>query len=119
MQLFGYKKMVQYWGAVPPLFGGSGVTSSTMPLGPKSTSVPGGILIRPAIWPQHGGAGFPSDIVVRAEAYLRAKLYLDAFNRLAATRQRYRQTGQTDRQRSDSIGRTLLITLDIAYLQWL
>jgi len=40
-----------------------------------------------------------------AEAYLHAKLHLDPSNRLATIHQRYRQT---DRQRSDSIGRTLL-----------
>jgi len=52
--------------------------------------------------------------VARAEAYLRAKFHLDPSNRLAAIHQRHRQTdrqtgqtGQTDRQRSDSIGRTV------------
>ena len=45
-----------------------------------------------------------------AEAYLRAKFLLDPSNRLAAVNQRYRQTGhtgQTDRKRSDSTGRSV------------
>jgi len=42
------------------------------------------------------------------DAYLRAKFHLDPSNRLATIHQRYRdRTGQTDRQRSDSIGRTV------------
>ena len=47
------------------------------------------------------------------EAYLRAMFYLDPSNRLATIhqRQRYRETGQADRQRSDSIGRTVLQTV--------
>jgi len=45
--------------------------------------------------------------------YLRAKFHLDPSNRLATMRERHRQTGQTgqDRQRSDSIGRTVLQTV--------
>ena len=54
-----------------------------------------------------------------SEAYLRTKLHLDPYNRLAtinvADRQTDRQTGQDstgqDRQRSDSIGRTVLQTV--------
>ena len=44
-------------------------------------------------------------------AVLHAKFHLDPSNRLATIHQRYRQTGQTDRQRSDSIGRTVLQTV--------
>ena len=44
------------------------------------------------------------------EAYLRAKFHLDPSNRLATVHERHRQTGQ-DRQRSDSIGRTILQTV--------
>jgi len=45
--------------------------------------------------------------------YLHAKFHLDPSNRLATIHQRHRQdrTGQTDRQRSDSIGRTVLQTV--------
>jgi len=61
-----------------------------------------------------GAAGFPSNNVARAEAYLLAKSHLDPSNRLATVHERHgqtdRQTGQdrTDRQRTDSIGRTVL-----------
>jgi len=36
--------------------------------------------------------------VASAEAYLHAKFHLDPSNRLATVHERYRQTGQTDRQ---------------------
>ena len=62
-----------------------------------------------------------SHSVAGAEAYSRAKFYLDPSNRLAIIRQRHRQTDrtgqtrqtdrQTDRQRTDSIGRTVLQTI--------
>jgi len=43
----------KFGGAVPPLFGGvSWVPSSTMWPGPRPTSIPSGILVHPAIWPQ-------------------------------------------------------------------
>jgi len=45
--------------------------------------------------------------VARAEAYLLAKFHLDPCNRLVTIHQRYGQD-RTDRQRSDSIGRTVL-----------
>jgi len=48
--------------------------------------------------------------VAVAEAYLYAKFRLDLSNRLATIHQRYRQD-RTDRQRSDSIGRTILQTV--------
>jgi len=55
--------------------------------------------------------------VARAEAYQHAKFRLDPSNRLATTHQRHRQDRQTDsgdrtdRQRTDSIGRTVLQTV--------
>ena len=51
--------------------------------------------------------------MARAEAYLHAKFYLDASNRLATRHQRYRQDRQADRtdNGSDSIGRTVLQTV--------
>ena len=68
--------------------------------------------------------------VARAKAYLRAKFHLDPSNRLATIHQRYRQTdrqdltgqdrtgSQTDdRQRSDSIGRTVLQTVARKWLK--
>ena len=85
--------------------------------------LPGGILIHPAVWPQQTWAGPKiggyAPLVrgswvpiwhnaTRAEAYLRAKFQLDPSNRLATIHLRYRQT---DSQRSDSIGRTVLQTV--------
>ena len=45
--------------------------------------------------------------VAKAEAYLHAKFHLDPSNHLATVQERYRQ----DRQRTDSIGRTVLQTV--------
>jgi len=66
--------------------------------------------------------------VARAEAYLHAKFHRDPSNRLATVHQRHRQDRtdrtdrqdrqtdrQTDRQRSDSIARTVLVT--VAFLR--
>jgi len=49
--------------------------------------------------------------VARAEAYQHAKFHLDPSNRLATIHQRHRETDRTDRQRTDSIGRTVLQTV--------
>ena len=55
--------------------------------------------------------------VARAEAYLHARFHLDPSNRLATVHERHRQdrqtdmTDRTDRQRTDSIGRTILQTV--------
>jgi len=48
--------------------------------------------------------------VAWTEAHLHAKCHLDPFNRLATVHQRHRQDRQ-DRQRSDSLGRTVLQTV--------
>ena len=68
-------------GSVPFLGRGAGSPSSTMWPGPRPTCVPSFILIHPAVWP------------------------------VATIHQRHRQTGQRDRQRSVSIGRTVLQTV--------
>jgi len=60
-----------------------------------------------------GGAGSPSSTmwpVAGAESYRHAKFHLDPYNRLA-TIQYTDATDRQDRQRSDSIGRTVLQTL--------
>jgi len=51
----------------------------------------------------------------QADAYLRAKFHLDPSKRLSTIHQRHRQTDrtdrqerQTDRQRTDNVGRTIL-----------
>jgi len=59
--------------------GGAGSPSETMWSGPRPTCMPSFILIRPTVWPQC------TNVTDRTE-----------------------QTGQTDKQRSDSIGRTVL-----------
>ena len=48
--------------------------------------------------------------VARAEAYLHVKFRLESFNCLATVHERHRQD-RTDRQRTDSIGRTVLQTV--------
>ena len=56
--------------------------------------------------------------MARAEAYVLAKFHLDPSNRLATVHERHRQTDRQidrqtgqDRQRTDSIGRTVLQTV--------
>ena len=49
--------------------------------------------------------------VVRAETYLHAKFRLDLSNCLATVHERHRQDNKQDRQRTDSIGRTVLQTV--------
>ena len=75
--------------------------SNTMPRKPRHTSVPSGILMHPTVWPQKNGpkiGGSAPFLVVCAKAYLRITWNLDPSNRLATVHERYRQTGQTDRQ---------------------
>ena len=128
IQLFGQNKHgPKIERAPPPFWGGrTGSPSNTMSLGAKPTSLPSGILIHPAIWPQHiwvknwglcplggGGAGSPSNTMWPGPrpTCLPAKFQLDPSNRLTTIHQRHRQTGQdrqTDRQQSDSTGRTVL-----------
>jgi len=86
--------------------------------------MPSTILIHEAIWPQQisaenwglypfGGGELGPYLTQcgQAEAYLHVKFHVDPSNRLATIHQRCTQTGQTDRQRSDSIGRTVLQTV--------
>jgi len=89
--------------------------------GPRPISIPSGILIHPAIWPQqtwaeNWGRGCSVPLgrgsyhnVSSAEAYVHAKFHLDPSNRLATIQAD--QTDRTDRQRTDSIGRTVLQTV--------
>ena len=82
-----------------PLWG-AGSPSNTVSPGPRPTSVPSGIFIHPAVWPQQtragnwglpllGEAGSPSNTVwpEGAEAYFHAKFHLDPSNRLATIHQ--------------------------------
>jgi len=98
--------------------------------GPRSTSIASGILIHPAVWPfghnGHGpkigacapllgGAGFPSNNVACAEAYqsttMPSFILIHPTIWPQYTNVTDRQTGQTDRQRPDSTGRTVLQTV--------
>jgi len=112
-----------FGGSAPFLEREAGYPSNTKSPGSRPTSVPSGILIHPAIWPQQiwaenwglcpfggGGTGSPSNTmlthVAKAEAYLRAKFHLEPSNRLATVHQRHRQIGQdrqTDRQTDNGL----------------
>ena len=110
MQPFGHNTWAKIWGAVLPPLGRAGFPSNTMSPGPRSTSVPSGILIHPAVWPQQtwaenwglcpfwgGGAGAHLTQwrnVAGAEAYLYAKFHLDPSSRLATILQFYKQDRQ-------------------------
>ena len=96
-------------GAVP-LRGGAGSPSNTMSPGWRSTCLPSGILIHPAVWPQQtwaenwgccapfGGAWSPSNTMWPGpRPMFRAKFHLGPSNCLGIIHQRYIQerTGQT------------------------
>ena len=85
--------------------------------GPRPSSIPSGILIHPAFWPQQtwaenwglcpffgwGESWVPiKHSVAGAEVYLLAKFHLDPSSRLATIHQRHIQTGQ-DRQTDDGL----------------
>ena len=109
--------MVQLW-----TLGESGSTSNTMSPGPRLTSVPSGILIYPAVWPQrtwaeNWGAVPP---FFGALPHLRqcglgrdlppsqvSSRSIQLFGHNTPALQTDRQTGQ----QSDSIGRTVLQTV--------
>jgi len=102
---------------------GAGSPSNTKLPGPRPTSTASGILIHPAIWPQQTWAknwgALPFRHLVegqrcprltqcgQTEAYIQAKFHLDPSNGLATIHQRNSQ----DRQRWDSIARTVLQTV--------
>jgi len=131
MQPFGHNRNGPKIGeGLCPIFGESraGSPSNTKSPGLRRSSMPSGILIHAGIWPQQIWAknwvgavplwGRWSWVpiyhnVARAEAYLHAKFHLNPSNRLATVHERHRQTGQDrhDRQRSDSIARTVLQTV--------
>jgi len=115
-------------GAPSPFWGGELVVPYlTQSLEPRPTSIPSGILIHPAIWPQQiwaknwggqcpfGGGELGPHLTQcgqgRGLPACQVKFHLDPSNRLATIHQRYRQTDRQDRQRSDSIGRTVLQTV--------
>jgi len=113
--------MGRTFGGAPFFGGGAWSPSNTKSLGPRPTSVPSGILIHAAIWPQQiwaenwglcpFGEGELVPIqhnVARAEAYLHAKFHLDPSNVWPqCTNVADRETGQ----RSDSMRQTVLQTV--------
>jgi len=117
-------------GAVPLLRGGAWSSCNTMRPGPRPTFVPSGILIHPAVWPQQtwakigggalalfwgGGAGSPSNTMwpgPRSTCIPRFILTRPTvWPQHTNVTDRTEQTGQIDRQRSNSIGRTVLQTV--------
>ena len=114
--------MGRKFGGSPLLGRGSGIPITKSP-GPKHSSIPNNILIHAAIWPQHiwaenwglypfggGGAGFPPNTMwpgprptcMPSFILIRPTVWTQCTN--VADRQ--------DRQRTDSIGRTVLQTVD-------
>jgi len=110
------------------LWRGAEYPSNTKSPGPRTTSIPSGILIHPAVWPQwvwakNGGSCAPLGEgelgphltqCVQAKAYQHAKFHLHPSNYLATIHQRYiqvRQAGRQDNGWSDSTGRTVLQTV--------
>ena len=116
------------------LFRGRWVPISTISDGSRPTSSPSDILIHPALWPQWtwaenwgivppffwgGGAGSPSNTMWPGPTPIfHAKFhfwFIQPFRHNTPMLQTHisteRQTGQTDRQRSDSTGRTVLQTV--------
>jgi len=105
-----------------PLLGGAATPSNTTSPRPRFTSVPSGILIHPAIWPQHicaenwgcapleEAAGSPFNTVwgtvASAEAYRHGMFHLDPYSRLATVglHLSYRQ----DRTGQDRTGNGLI-----------
>ena len=113
-------------GGAVPLWAEADSPSNTIWPGPWSTFVPSGILIHPAVWPQQtwaenweavplwgGGAGFPSNTVWPGPRHTCMASFILIHPKVwpQCTNVTDRQTGQTDRQRSDSIGRTVLQTV--------
>jgi len=108
-----------------PLLGGAATPSKTTSPGPRFTSIPSGILIHPAIWPQQTwaenweavplrerGAGSPTNTMWPGPRPTCVPSFILIHRTVwpQYTNVTDRQTGQ-DRQRSDSIGRTVLQTV--------
>jgi len=124
--------MDQKLGAPPPFWGGElGHTSNTKSPGPRSISVPSGILTHPAIWPQQiwadfffgggglcpfmeGGAGCPSNTMWPVPTPTCVPSFIlihpTVWRQYTNVTDKTGQDRQTDGTRSDSIGRTVLQT---------
>jgi len=124
------------WGSVPPpLFEGeyvrAGCPSNTMSPGPRSTSVPSGILIDPAVWPQQTWAEnwglcpfWGEELGPHLTQYGRGRglspCRVRSFIMIHPTvlPQYTIVTDRTDRQQSDSIGRTVWQTVALKRDKW-
>ena len=95
----------------PPTLGGAGSPSNTMPPGPRSTSVPSGILIHPAVWPQHGEGELGPHLATCPGPRPTCMQSFNLMHLATVWPTPTLQTGQTDRQtvrqRSYSIERTV------------
>jgi len=111
-------------GVLPPFWErGAGSPSNTMSLGSRRTFLPRwhlepstSYLVGPKIGggccaPLGGGPGSQSNTVARAEAYRMPSFILIRLTVWPQCTNVTDRTGQTDRQRSDSIGRTVLQTV--------
>ena len=88
-------------GAAVPVSRTAGTTSNTIWPVPRSTSVPSGVFIRltsNTMWPGLRPTCMPSFILIRPTVWPQCMNVTD-------------RTGQTNRQRSDSIGRIVLQTV--------
>jgi len=111
-------------GDAVPLSGGAGFPSNTMWSQQRSTFLPRGILIHPAVWPRHGptigrlcpffgrAAGFPSNTMWPGSGptSMPSFIFMHATVWPQYTKVTDRRTEQTG-QKTDSIGRTILQTV--------
>ena len=128
--------MGRKFGALPPLLGRVSwvpTPSNTMSLGPRPTSLPNGVLIHPAIWPQHygpkiggcaplgGGVGSPSNRMWPGPRPTCMPSFIlihpTVLPQYTNVKDRTEQTGQ-DRQRYNSIRRTVLQTVAQKSKKW-
>ena len=109
--------------------GGAGSPSNTTSPGPRPTSVPSGILIHPAIWPQQtcaenwgavpllGGGWCPCKTMWPGPRHTSTPSFILIHPSVwpQCTNITDRQTDRQDRQQSNSMGRTVLQT--VAHLE--
>ena len=118
------RHMLKIGGCVPLLGRGSWAPSNTMSLEPRPTSLPSGILIHPSIWPQQiwgenwglcpfrgGGAGSPSNTMWPGPRPTCMPSFILIYPTVWPQYTNVRQDRQTQSQRSDIIGRTVLQTV--------
>jgi len=126
IQSFGHNKHGPKSEGSCPFLGGTGSLSNTMWPGLRPTSIPSGILIYSAVWPQRAWAENWGTLPPLWEGQLGLHLTqcghgrgpacqvsswsIEPFGHITPTLQT-RETDRQDRQRSDSIRRTVLQTI--------